>query len=142
MNRGGREEVASFTAHYVFALEEMSAKVNDVVDGVWVRRWKDKAKGIIRSRCCGRGFLDRQKTTIDRHSSTASRLSHKLLCSLAMQLDMELEAWDISSAFLQGLKFSEIAKRAGELGHEVRAERRVWFRPPANVRRTRTLPST
>ena len=111
----------------------MTPAVDNVVDGVWVRRRKDRKKGIIRSRCCGRGFLDRQKTCIDRHSSTASRLSHKLLCSMAMQLDFKLEAWDISSAFLQGRKFSEISQRAAELGHEVRAHRRVWFRPPANV---------
>ena len=92
---------------------------------------------------CGRGYLDKQKSFIDRHSSTASRLSHRLACSLMVQHDLDVEAWDISTAFLQGLKFSDIAKKARHLGHEVREIRKVWITPPANVwRHLRHIPDS
>ena len=95
-----REEAASFLKHKVFELDRRD-HADNIVDGTWVRRWKDKDKGIIRSRCCGRGFLDRQKNNIDRHSSTASRLSHRLAVSLATTFHLQPEAFDISAAFLQ-----------------------------------------
>eukprot|EP00959_Pyramimonas_sp_CCMP1952_P012018 253785-Pyramimonas_sp.AAC.1 len=47
--------------------------------------------------------------------------------------DFELESWDISSAFLQGLRFRELAERSKELGLNVRQEREVYIVPPANV---------
>ena len=132
VNQADSEEAASFITHGVFALD-LRANADNVVDRTWVRRWKDRAAGVIRSRCCGRGFLDRQEQDIDRHSSTASRLSHRLAVSLAVLAGLTLEALDISAAFLQGLRFSEIAQRARELGHDHRRERRAWFRPPANI---------
>ena len=52
---------------------------------------------------------------------------------LAQHPDWELEAFDISTAFLQGLKFSEIHEKARQLGIEVREHRQAWLRPPANV---------
>ena len=129
VEKADREEATSFIQHKVFKLEARSAASN-VVDGTWVRRWKGNE---VRSRCCGRGFLDRQRQDIDRHSSTASRLSHRLAVSLACIHGLELEAIDISAAFLQGLRFSELAARAKELGHSCRSTRNVWFRPPANL---------
>lgn len=142
IDEADREEAASFLKHKVFELDRRDF-ANNIVDGTWVRRWKDKDKGIIRSRCCGRGFLDRQKNNIDRHSSTASRLSHRLAVSLATTFHLEPEAFDISAAFLQGLRFSEIQARARELGHECRTARKVWFRPPANIwRHFREIPGS
>eukprot|EP00959_Pyramimonas_sp_CCMP1952_P081980 1712843-Pyramimonas_sp.AAC.1 len=47
--------------------------------------------------------------------------------------DFELESWDISSAFLQGLRFQELAARARELGLDIREHREVYIAPPANV---------
>ncbi|CAK0865187.1 unnamed protein product [Prorocentrum cordatum] len=127
-----RKEVSSFVQHGIFKLAPSSASDN-TVDGTWVRKWADRSKGLVKSRCCGRGFLDRQKNSIDRHSSTASRLSHRMAVSLGVQHDLVIESLDISTAFLQGLKFSEVVKRAAELGHEIRQIRQVWFRPPPNV---------
>ena len=60
-----------------------------------------------------------------------------------MQFDLEIESLDISTAFLQGLKFSEITSKAAELGHEVKEHRKVWFKPPANVwRHLREIPNS
>ena len=50
--------------------------------------------------------------------------------SQSMMYDLDIEAADISTAFLQGLSFSEIVARASELGHEVKKMRQVWFPPP------------
>ena len=84
----------------------------NLIDAVWVRRWKYDPKlgrKVIKSRLCGRGFLDKQKFDIQRHSSTASRLSQKLVVSVAQcHDDFDLESWDISTAFLQGLTFEEL----------------------------------
>ena len=42
------------------------------------------------------------------------------------------ESWDISSAFLQGLKYSDLMKTARKLGYEAKAPRIVWVDPPGN----------
>ena len=60
-----------------------------------------------------------------------------------MQFELTLESFDISTAFLQGLKFSEVVAKAKELGHEVKEARQVWFRPPANIwRHWRNIPQS
>ena len=69
-----------------------------------------------------------------RHSSTASRLSQRLVASfMATSEDFEMETWDISTAFLQGLKYSELKKHAQKLGIEVKENREVYLAPPANI---------
>lgn len=134
VDKADREEIQSFVTHAVFKLCLRSgSRVDNIVDAIWIRRWKNHARMQIKCRLCGRGYLDKQKQSIDRHSSTASRLSHRMAISQAVQHHLEIEALDISSAFLQGLKFSEITRRAAELGHEVRKLRHVWLKPPANV---------
>ena len=126
VDQADRDEVASFVKHDIFKLDARNrAEVDNIVDGVWVRKWKDRRQGIVKSRCCSRGFLDKQKLTVDRHSSTASRLSHGLAVSLGVTHGLEMECFDISTAFLQGLRFSEIAQRARELGHETKTLRKV-----------------
>ena len=137
-----RDEVASFIKHDVFETD-LRSNANNVVDGAWVRKWKDRLKGIVKSRCCGRGYLDKQKSVIDRHSSTASRLSHRVAVSLSMQFLLTMECFDISTAFLQGLRFSEVAAASRALGHEAQTPRAVWFKPPANVwRHMREIPGS
>ena len=127
------KEIASFVHHEVFELDLATNSFN-TVDAVWVRKWVTRNPPVVKSRCCGRGFLDTQKSKIDRHSSTASVLSHRLGLTLtAQQLQWIMEAFDVSTAFLQGLRFQEVAERAKALGHDVQQPRSVWLRPPANV---------
>ena len=70
-------------------------------------------------------------------SATASRLSQRLIVSLAQILQEEPESWDIGNAFLQGSSFAELAKRAKELGYELKGDmldgRVVHLKPPPNV---------
>eukprot|EP00959_Pyramimonas_sp_CCMP1952_P236001 4932152-Pyramimonas_sp.AAC.1 len=95
---------------------------------MWKERW------AIRSRLCGRGFLDNQKWAVDRHSSTAAGVSQRMMASPCQcEPDFEIETWDISPAFLQGLQFSELSERSRELGLDAREEREVYNAPPANV---------
>ena len=81
---------------------------------------------------CGRGFMDSQRQGIHRHSSTASALSHRLAMTIGAQYDWDCETYDVSTAFLQGLKFQEIESRARELGQGCSKQRKVWLLPPAN----------
>ena len=73
---------------------------------------KDRGELLVKSRVCSRGYLDRQKMRIDRHLTTASRISHRMALSMAIQHDLALSAMDISTAFLRGLRFSEVSARA------------------------------
>ena len=80
-----RVELEAFVKFKVFEAKHSSVVENDnCIDAVWVRRWKwitgpdGRRVRIVKSRLCGRGFLDRQKYSIDRHSSTASRLSQRI----------------------------------------------------------------
>ena len=45
----------------------------------------------------------------------------------------DLESWDISTAFLQGLSFEELRKRSRELKLSCTTVRKVFLNPPANV---------
>ena len=144
VNAADREEIRSFVTHTVFKLAlACDDRANNRVDAIWVRRWKDRRKLLLKCRLCGRGYLDKQKASIDRHSSTASRLSHRLACSQAVIHELDIESIDISTAFLQGLNFSEILAKAKELGLEVQEKRQVWLVPPANVwRHLREIPES
>ena len=127
-------EVDSFVTHDVFKLHSRQANdVDNMVDAIWVRRFKSRNPLVVKSRMCGRGFMDRQKTSIDKHSSTASRVSHRLAVSQSVVHDLEMETADISTAFLQGMKFQDLMRKAQRLGYEPRKTRRVWLCPPANV---------
>ena len=54
-----------------------------------------------------------------------------------------MECFDISTAFLQGLRFSEVAAASRALGHEAQTPRAVWFEPLANVlRHMRNIPGS
>ena len=69
-------ELQSFVTHRVFqpVLKKNLPKGTNMVDCVWVRKWAER--GVkVKSRMCARGCFDRQKYFIERHSSTATRLS-------------------------------------------------------------------
>ena len=142
-----KKDLQAFVTHKVFGVAavkhrkeqcDSSGKPYNEVDGTWIRKWKltrEKGKDvwIIKSRLCGRSFLDKQKWDVQKSSTTASRISQRLAVSLSQLEKLEMELWDFSNAFLQGLSFKELYARAAELGLEVKAQRDVLFRPPPNV---------
>ena len=105
-----------------------------IVDSVWVRKWKRLPSGQrkVKSRLCARGCFDRQKDMLSTRSTTATRLSQRLLVSSASTRDLDIESWDISGAFLKGLSFEKVREllRARGIRTPVRV---VAIIAPANV---------
>ena len=148
VNQADLEEIKQFVKFEIFKPQHVSEikvmKGLNKVDCVWLRKWA--VKGVkVKSRLCARGCFDRQKKYIDKHSSTASRLSQRLACSMAM-INHYVDAGptgnprqvicvslDIRGAFLQGLRFDELEKLAKRLGYEHRHERNVYIQPPENI---------
>ena len=105
-----------------------------MVDGVWVRKWKKLASGevVMKSRFCARGCFDTMKGILPTRFTTATRLSQPLLVSLAALLDLELQSWDISGAFLKGYSFEKMADRLRSKGIDM-PRCKVCIQPPPNV---------
>ena len=98
---------------------------------LWLRKWKGEE---VRSRLVVRGFLDPQKKMVARYSSTATRLSQRLLCSLVVENDFELEQWEIVNAFLKICSFDRMRGMCALFGITVPdGGRRVWITVPGNV---------
>ena len=137
------EQFITFNVFRAKARSEMK-KGENVVDCIWLRRWKVFGK-IVKCRMCARGCFDKQKNFIEKHSSTATRLSQRMVLSAGMcdgmvysydkadPLDIDTESLDISSAFLQGLDYSKLQDQARSLGYEQRDKRVVYIKPPENV---------
>ena len=146
MDIADRAEIAQLLKFKMFEPRRRDSykgqKLN-VVECIWSRAW-DKDGESIKSRLCVRGCSDVQKHLIDKHSSTASRLSQRLICSVALisghvfsppsnPCDFTHVSVDIKGAFLQGLRFEEPSKLARKLGYEQRHKRDVFIQPPADV---------
>ena len=76
-----------------------------VIDATWIRKWKRKADGslVVKSRLCARGCFDPFKEHLTTRSTTATRLSQRIVLSTAACNQMDCESFDISGAFLKGL---------------------------------------
>jgi len=131
-------EVKSFIDDKVFRLIRRSEAPIRPMDCLWVRKWKRKptAKdpGEVKSRLVVRGFLDPQKRHVSRYSGTATRLSQRLLVSLAVEHDLDLEQWDIGNAFLKGFSFDMMKQMCHKFGITVPdVDRQVVITVPGNV---------
>ena len=110
-----RKEAQSFVGHEVWDVVPISEATN-LISCTWVRKWKCKDnQRSIKSRLCCRGFLDKQKSELFKYASTASRLSQKMLISNAALHGWNVESWDVSTAFLRGLTFTQIEQIARDL---------------------------
>ena len=131
-----KAEVAQFVQEKVFQKIHKDAFTHDhvIIDARWVRKFKKMADGTkkVKSRLCARGCLDKQKDLLTTRSTTATRLSQRLLLSMAATFDLNVESWDIGGAFLKGLSFHEIRRMLLKMGinSPVRA---VIVLPPPNV---------
>ena len=122
------DEGAFFKMHISQVTEDMV-----IVDCTWVRKFKRNPDKTMKakSRLCARGFLDPQKASMPTRSTTATRLSQRILVSLAAAMNLEIESLDVSGAFLKGLSFDQVRKKLRERG--VSPRRLVAIIPPANV---------
>ena len=129
--------------HEVFQLVRKSNVWTSVLDAVWVRKRKRMPDGsvVVKSRLCIRGFLDPQKWFLPTRATTASRLSQRLLMSVASLMGWQVESIDVGNAFLQGFSFDMMASALRSRGLTPVENRSVILEPPANVwRHFRELP--
>ena len=143
------KELQQFIHYEVFRVEQRRnlPRGSNIVDGIWVRKWKTYGK-VVKSRMCSRGCFDKQKHLIDKHSSTATRISQRVVISSGLTGtmsgydgshyyddpdDVDTESLDIQGAFLQGLTFDDLAHRARALGYELKELRDIFVQPPENV---------
>ena len=103
-----------------------------VVDATWVRKYKLMPCGKMKakSRLCARGFLDPQKQELPTRSTTATRLSQRLILSVASTHDFVLASLDASGAFLKGLTFEKIRQILAQKGLASPPRRVVIVLPP------------
>eukprot|EP00435_Cladocopium_sp_Y103_P053465 s971_g17.t1 len=130
-------EIRQFVEESAFRKIHKSQFTSDmvIVDAIWVRKKKRYQDGSIRikSRLCARGFLDSQKSMLTTRSTTATRLSQRLLVSHAAQdEERDVESLDVGGAFLQGFSFKEIQQVLEKQGHQA-PSRTVIILPPLNV---------
>eukprot|EP00435_Cladocopium_sp_Y103_P056006 s391_g18.t1 len=108
------------------------------IDCKWVRKKKRYPDRSIRikSRLCARGCFDSQKSQLTTRSTTATRLSQRILVSQAARTKKtkksRLESWDIAGAFLKGFDFKKIQESLRKLGVSAPTRQVVVF-PPWNV---------
>ena len=89
-----------------------------VVDATWVRKFKCLPGGELqaKSRLCARGFMDPQKQDLRTRSTTATRLSQRIVVSVAATRDFTLASVDISGAFLTEFRFDKVRKILAQRG--------------------------
>ena len=140
VNEADDNEVKQFVDERAFKpIHEMQFTDSMVIiDAKWVRKWKRQPDRTlkVKSRLCARGCFDAQKGSLTTRSTTATRLSQRLLVSQAARKRKgkrrSLESWDIAGAFLKGLGFKEIQEALKKLGFHA-PTRQVVVIPPMNV---------
>lgn len=115
--------MAQFVREDAFEKLRISRVSDDmvVVDCTGVRKFKKNPDGPkeAKSRLCARGFMDAQKAALPTRSATATRLSQRILVSMAAALGFNVESLDVSGAFLKGLSFHQVRKLLNEKGHSL-----------------------
>ena len=129
------KEISQFVQEKAFEKMRLKDVPRDtvIIDGTWVRRRKMKlGKRIVKSRMCARGCFDPQKDILATRSTTASRLSQRILMSAAAIMHVDPNSWDVSGAFLKGLTFDRIREILLSQGIKTLV-RAVVLIPPYNV---------
>ena len=137
VDKADESEVQQFVDEGAFKpIHRLGIKEDMVtIDCRWIRkrkRYPDKSIRI-KSRLVARGCFDSQKQQLTTRSTTATRLSQRLLVSrAARRKENKLESWDIAGAFLKGFDFKKIQECLKKLGLEAPTRQVVVF-PPLNV---------
>ena len=119
------KELGSFKDLKVFKHTPVREAVN-IMSSRFVIRWKHVGnEKTVKARLCVRGFEDKLANSLSTFASTASRWSQRLVVSACVQNQWSLFSWDISTAFLQGISFQDLAKVTGE------PIRKACLKPPA-----------
>ena len=136
VEQADEDEVKQFVETKSFDKVHRNSLTSDtiVIDATWVRKWKRYPDGRlkVKSRLCARGCFDKQKDLLSTPSTTATRLSQRILVSTASIARSDLESWDISGAFLKGLSFERVREMLLARGIKTPV-RKVAIIAPANV---------
>ena len=94
----------------------------------WVDTFKFKNKElIVKSRLCIRGFQEPVSEDEYKQSPTANRVSHRLVCHVAVQKKLHLASLDVSTAFLKGYSFAELEQQGiARKPCAIRLDQGVW----------------
>ena len=100
------KEIGQFVAEDAFEPKRLSELPPNcaVIDGIWVRKWKRSAdlKRVVKSRMCVRGCHDPWKSMMNNRSSTATRLSQRLILVAAANNNDDVESWDVAGGLPEG----------------------------------------
>ena len=136
VDEADEKEVGQFVNESAFRAVRRDSLGSDcaIIDAIWVRKWKKTPGGrIVKSRLCARGCHDPWKHELSSRSSTATRLSQRMiLTSASNSRRKSLESWDIAGAFLKGLTYERLWRELKELGLQS-VERMIAIVPPMNV---------
>lgn len=131
VNRAKKKELQQWVQHDSFVIRRKSLNIacGKPMTARWVLTWKlINNKKEVKARLCIKGFQDPQLGDLITASATASSLSHKILCSAAVNRGWVVASLDISTAFLQGKTFAQVSK-------EGQMQRSAFFNPPEDVYR-------
>ena len=102
VEKSDASEIKQFVDTGSFRTMRITSLTEDIVliDSVWIRKWKRMPDGSknVKSRLCARGCFDSQKDLLSTRSTTATRLSQRLLLSTAANMAWDIESWDVSGA--------------------------------------------
>jgi hypothetical protein len=127
-----RKEIASFVEHRTF-VRALRRDCPNTCTSRWVLRWKE-IDGVrsVKARLTIRGFQDSEE--VASFASTASRWGQRVIVSISVLMLWDLWTADVSTAFLRGMEFSELARLTNS---EIRD---VAFLPPKGSERYFTDP--
>ena len=113
------KEWASWNDHGSFK-PRLKRKANNVIGARLLHKWKIiDGKKEMKSLLCVRGSKDRQGNSVTTSASAAARWNQRLVVSFAAIHGSKISIADVSTGFLRGLTFEEIAKVTGALFREV-----------------------
>ena len=134
------KEIGQFVGTKCFKRVHLSTVTSDtvVIDAVWVRKYKRKdGKVIVKSRLCARGCFDPHREHLTTRSTTATRLSQRLVLSTAANHEfkgesqaVEEQGHHVSSAQGHHYSSSKCLATSGGTGS--------FFRDPRQLRLVRT----
>eukprot|EP00971_Amphidinium_carterae_P351893 6492325-Amphidinium_carterae.1 len=108
-----RKELGTFGELKTFRVIPRSTGKN-VMTSKWIFKWKlIEGKKAVKGRLTVRGFQDKEQD-MPTYASTATRWGQRIVCSVAAIRKWRLFTADVSSAFLQGFTFADLAKLTGE----------------------------
>eukprot|EP00971_Amphidinium_carterae_P093784 1855803-Amphidinium_carterae.1 len=103
---GKKTEIDAYMEHEVFCRRPRHSAHNGI-DGRSGGKENHQTRDFAEHDFCLRGFEDAQKLDLEMYANTANRASQRIVCSMSAIFGWELQAIDISTAFLQRQKYED-----------------------------------